>query len=222
MKIPVGRVSRLASVVSIAVALLYISGASSSSLPSYTGTLGTDNTPPGLQGSGLWMTSGVSQIVWSIGERSWNYDYSFAVPDSNISHLIIECALDMEFSELSNVTGDFTSFSLGTLTPPEPNNPNLPGTIHGIYFADVGTTAGGFHFHSTRAPVWGNFYAVDGSVNTAWNTGFLLPNPTDPPFDGSLSYKILVPDSVVPDASTIVLACFGALQLLAVRKKIFR
>jgi hypothetical protein len=233
MKRTVGIGSRLASVVSIVVVLLSISAGSWAALPSYAGSLASDTSPAGIVGTGYWITTGPSQIQWSVAQvadGSWNYDYNFAVPDGNINHLILECSLDMQLSDLSNVNGDFTGFAIGTFTPPSPSDPNLPGTIHGIDFTGVNTTAGGFHFHSTRAPVWGNFYSVDGQThnpginNTAWNTGFLLPAPPNPPSNGSVSGKLLVPDSTaaIPDASTIVLACFGALQLLAVRKKIFR
>ena len=108
----------------------------------------------------------------------------------------------------------------------------MPRDLFGIRFNDVNTTSASFHFHSDRAPIWGDCYATGfalsppGAFNVAINTGFTPTDvdPPDPPRDGSVYQHILIPGhgGVVPDASTIVLACFGALQLLAVRKKIFR
>lgn len=224
---------KLHTIVSLGALITVLLAGAALALPNFDGNLASDTLPAGIVGTGYWITTGPSQIEWAVAQLAdgtWNYDYNFAVPDGNINHFILECSLNMQLSDLSNVNGDFTSFTIGTFTPPSASNPNLPGTIHGINFAGVGTTAGGFHFHSTRAPVWGNFYSVDGQThnpgidNTAWNTGFLLPTPPNPPANGSVSGKLLVPDSqtAVPDASTIILACFGALQLLAVRRKVFR
>ena len=204
-------------------------------LASYVGSLSTTTSPTGIAGTGYWVTTGPTQINWSVAELAdgtWNYDYNFYVPAGNISHFILERSSGFSLNDIFDMRGDFSGITIATFTPPDPSNPSLPGTINGIKFNDVSTTSGGFHFSSTRAPVWGNFYSKDGTTfntpptlfNTAWNAGYLLPTPTDPPSNGSVSYKILVPDTytAVPDASTIVLACFGTLQLLAIRRKVFK
>lgn len=202
-------------------------------LPDFDGELSTVDVPPGVVGTGFWVNTPHTDIRWTVtqlADNSWNYVYTLTVPDGSISHLIIACSPDLQVGELTNLMGDFSGVSIDTFTP-GPSNPTLPGALHGIKFDNVNTTAAVFHFQTFRSPVWGNFYAIDGQAhnpgtfNSAWNAGFTDPTPTDPPDSGSIDHHILVPDtrsSPVPDASTIVLFCFGALQIMAVRKKILR
>lgn len=222
-------------IICIGVLVMCSSGANSA-LPSYDGLLTTETLPTGIVGNGFWVTTGPTQINWSVAQLangSWSYDYNFSVPGGDISHFILECSPDLKVSDLFDLSGDFDSITIDTFTPPSPSNPNLPGTIHGIKFNNVSTTEGGFTFHTFRQPVWGNFYSKDGNafnnpptvVNSAWNAGFLLPHPLDPPADGSITNHLLVPDTStapIPDASTFVLACFGALPFFAIRKKLLR
>ena len=74
-------------------------------------------------------------------------------------------------------------------------------------------------FDSIRMPVWGDFYAKCGGIppNEAWNEGFATPDPLDPPADGSIASHILVPDSFVPEPTTLSLLV--ACGLLAARRR---
>lgn len=200
--------------------------------PSYSGSLSSSSSPAGILGTGAWITPGVTNLSWTVSQELsglWDYNYTFTVP-TNISHLLLETSSTFGASNLMNPTGNFTSTKIGTFSPSDPGNanPNLPGTLYGIKFDGFTTTTGTISFQSDRDPIWGNFYSKNGQAggidNTAWNAGFLNPRPTDPPANGTVDNHVLVPDTgqPVPDASTIVLACFGTLQLLVVRRRILR
>jgi hypothetical protein len=100
-----------------------------------------------------------------------------------------------------------------------------------------------FSFYSDRAPVWGDFYAVDGYIwrykcgtgwykdyNRAYNKGFGSPDsdPLAPPDDGSFNCHILVPDTFddtpggdnpVAEPSALALMVLSGLGLTARRRR---
>jgi hypothetical protein len=205
----------------------------------FSGDLYSDSIPPGILGTGVWIDPGVSHLHWDVAQEAsgiWDYDYTFTVPSGEISHLILETSTNLTGADIFDVTGTFSGTEINTFTPDGSNsNPNMPGPIYGIKFDNVNTTEGTFSFRSFREPVWGDFYAKDGTAgddvddedvfNTAWNAGFLDADPTEPASSGSIDHHLLVPDSAppVPDASTFMLACVGALPVLAAaRRRIFR
>lgn len=226
-------ITTLYAAICISAAVFVAAATPAGALPSYSGSLSSSSVPAGVTGTGFWITGGTTQIQWAVSQLadlSWSYSYILTVPDGNISHLILELSPSAVLGDLSNLSGTFSNPVVNTFTPSDQSNPNLPGNIYGVKFQNVGTTSGTFSFTTARAPVWGNFYAADGqahnpgTTNTAWNSGFLLAHPTDPPSNGSVTNHLLVPDSktAIPDASTIVLACFGALPLFAKRMRVFR
>ncbi len=205
----------------------------------FSGELRSDLLPPGIVGTGFWVTTGPVHLEWSVNPDMgvpglWNYSYRLTVPDGDISHFILECSNDLRVEEIVGLSGTFTDIEINDFSAAGPggSNPNIPGPIHGIKFDMVDTTTGIFSFKTFREPVWGDFYAKNGTAhndpdvfNTAWNAGFLDPDPTDPPSDGSINFHVLVPDTglpVIPDASTLFLASLGALPLLAMRRKVLR
>ncbi len=179
--------------------------------------------------TGTWVTTGTTgAFTWDVVQDTagfYDYNYRLVVPDeaAAVDTFILETsdaltAGDIFGATANPVVGDFAMADY----------PNLPRDCHGIAWFDVGGHRTSFRFKSYIAPIWGDFYieSVEKVPSTASNVGFTNPStdPTDPPSDGSISYHILTvgPTSPIPDASTILLACFGALQLLAIRKKVFR
>lgn len=212
----------LASLLAAGVMATMATGGASA-LPNYIGTL---STPADIEGTGFWTTGGSTQIAWSaaqLTDGSWRYIYVLDVPGATVDRLLVEVSPDFTINDVFGVSGDFSNVSVVTLTPPDASNPDLPGPIHALQFDGAATNSAAVMFASTRAPVWGDFYAQDGTtfsppgvISSAWNAGFTQSDPTAPPADGSLEQHILVPDSpsAVPDASTLVLASAGALPIL--------
>lgn len=192
----------------------------------FSGALTTARVSPGLQAFGAWKTQGSDTIGWDVSQNedgSWHYVYGLSVPRLDIQHFIVELPTGTTAADIKNAAGTFSSFSVGQITPGA-SFPFLPATMFG---ADFLTVQGGdtqIAFDANIKPSFGNFYA-QGNENAVHNSGFLIPNAHQAPVNGSVNRKLLVPDAAqepIPDASTIVLACFGMLQLLAVRQRIFR
>lgn len=194
----------------------------------FSGALTSNSQSPGLTPEGQWLTQGFDTIGWDVSRNAngtWHYVYTLCVPVLDMSHFIVQLPTNFTAADILNPIGTFTSFSVGTFTPGAAF-PFLPGSIYGADFLTTTGTSTQIAFDANIEPDFGNFYAQgsDDIVNAVFNNGFLIPNTHHDPTCGSIDNKILVPDTTPPisDASTIVLVCFGALQLLAVRKKIFR
>jgi len=211
----------------LAVVLVAIA-AGMAALPTFA-FQGILNGPGAFNISGTWTVTGVTgAFAWDVVQDTagfYTYNYRLVVPDeaAPVNMFILQTsdsvtAADIFGAVANPVIGDFAMADY----------PNLPRDCHGIAWFDVNGRRTSFSFKSYLAPIWGNFYiqSVEEEPSTASNSGFTNPStdPPDPPSDGSLSYHILTvgPSAPIPDASTILLACFGALQLLAIRKKVFR
>lgn len=215
-------------------AALLLAGLSMGPSYCFSGDLFSNTLPPGILGTGIWIDPGVSHLHWDVTQGIggiWDYSYTFTVPRGEISHLILEVSPNFSESDISSISGTFEDIEIKTYSPADPgnSNPNLPGPIYGIKFDEVETTTGTFTIQTLRNPVWGDFYARNGTAgndqgvfNTAWNAGFLTADPSDPPSDGSIGFHLLVPDTnaPIPDASTLLLTCTGALSLIAIRRRI--
>jgi hypothetical protein len=143
-----------------------------------------------------WTTAnGGFKIDWIItfngGTIQWTYQYTFTSDDGtgmtpNASHWIFEVSENFTSNDISDANFPTVGPQTFLADPDAPNStspgankgkPNLPANIFGIK-ADSGSDEvadATFSFTSTRAPVWGDFYAKDGKhtgiVVTAWNTG---------------------------------------------------
>lgn len=193
----------------------------------YSGALTSFSSPAGIQTTGLWNTEGFDVIGWNVTQNengSWHYVYGRATSVLNTTHFIIQLPVGFAKADLLNPTGAFSSFDVGTFAP-SAVLPFLPSSIYGADFLILPGMDSRVAFDANIKPNFGNYYAQGSPSESSFNTGFLIPNAPHDPTCGSIDHKILVPDTTalpIPDASTIVLLCFGALQLLAVKNKLLR
>ena len=148
----------------------------------------------------------------------WHYEYAFEYPRKDISHFIVEVSPGSTANDFFNLVGvEDDAPAMHNPTDGKPN-PGMPASIFGLKMEE-GTNF--YSFDSYKAPVWGDFYAVDGVIEGtsdgyvyAYNTDFLMADPTAPAKDGLLMdvtgapiYKILRPDTVstIPEPSTMIL-----------------
>jgi len=178
-------------------------------------------------------------VSWDI-EKEWNgtkwiYSYEYKLSDKNgnslskaLSHWILEVSnspltpftianiwdLERNGSTLAFTSGDPQTYSTSGGSG---DQPNMPASIFGLKFAGV-AGAPVYTFLSDRRPMWGDFYAKDGSEGgqvkiwaTAWNSGLQFPGDPNSAF-------IPVPDTgfdpdppVVPEPGTLVIWGLGGL-----------
>lgn len=223
----------------------------------------------GLTGNGDW-ASGAS--LWYQATKQadgWLYEYKLTVADKGISHFIFETSDGFGFDQLISgfiavatdvgVSGmELANLLTGPKSFTEDNgNPGIPGSVWGIkfdvpylkkdeapkpgYLADD-TYEISFSFTSSHQPMWGNFYAKDGTTeddtgakiwNYLYNEGFALYSAEfleqnryaeygDQFYAQMLKSYVLVPDTVtvpVPGAMLLGSLGLGAAGLHLKRKK---
>ena len=175
-----------------------------------------------------------------------------------LSHLNVEVSTDSQFTMMlaeavnridddpyyqnlykSSPPSEIPFEGPATFEPGRGSNPNMPDDIYAIKWNTDGN-AGIFGNHmdivefvitftSDKYPVWGDFYAKDGSHNQivaeAWNTGF-LETPTE---TSDFIHWIARPDTGgggggggIPEPATILLLGSGLLGLAVSGKKRFK
>lgn len=192
----------------------------------YSGELTlADNQIIGIWGN-PWLT-GDTTFAWTVtgnANGTYTYDYRLTVPEASkqISHLTFEVSPTFTSANILSVPA-------GTLDGSQPDSypkqsdPGMPSAMRGIKFSSGGAGSTDYDwivsFVSDRAPVWGDFYAVDGKkygYKTAiWNAGFTAPDtdPTAAAQSGSIGNHILVPDTqtcTVPAPGALLLSSLGA------------
>jgi hypothetical protein len=202
----------------IVAAIIICFVASSARGLGYSGIL--SSTDAEIDGTGTWIEQGTT-IEWAVSEnpdQSWHYQYTLRVPTTEVSHFIIELSEGTPADHIFNMEGPFTGAEIKLHPGPSPGNPDMPADLYGIKFDGVTGTTVLLSFDAWRMPVWGDFYAKCGLTppNQAWNMGFLDPDPSNPPGNGTVGNHILVPDTYIPEPATLLLLAGGA---LALRKK---
>jgi len=193
---------------------------------------GAVTAPASVIGTGQWATG--STLSWNVSQGAdslWTYNYRFAVPLKDISHIIFQ--VSDTFTSSNVKAGTTTGFELGTFGNQGNSNPGIPANLYGLKFPgfDVDDT---FTIVSDRAPMWGSFYAKDGRSGGpgggvdvyAYNSMFGSSSSADI-FGIAPTGFILVPDTVtvipVPDEvfepGTISILGAGLLGLTFVRRK---
>jgi hypothetical protein len=198
-------------------ASMVVSG--SLSTPAGDGLIGGDRwaaVPPPASARGFEITWEVSQN----GDGTWHYEYELLNDMSDplspaVSHAIFQLSENISPDDIFNLGGNAVSTEFGTLGP-GPGNPGIPGSIFGFKIETDGVSPTTLSFDSTRAPMWGDFYAKGGSASFAYNVhfGVAVANPNDfknPALDasGNTLFKILVPDTIPTPGATALLAAAG-------------
>jgi hypothetical protein len=222
------QLSHLPAWLVFSVVLIGLTCAGAFATVEFSGALTDLSNPPGLDPFGAWASQGFDIVGWDVSQNpdgSWRYVYGLTVPTLDAQHFIVELPSGATVADIKNATGTFTSFSVGQFAP-GPTFPFLPGNIFGADFLVNQNSSTLVAFDANIAPSFGNFYAQGNQDigNAVFNDGFLIPDAGQSPVNGSVNHKLLVPNPTqpIPDASTVVLACFGILQLLAVKERIFR
>lgn len=150
----------------------------------WTGTLTWDTTEAQLVAAdhdiNRWAST-TTTLTWMVDydttSELWYYEYVFTVPSGEPSHIIIETSLTFEADDIS---GWSHAWELGTWDDQGASNPSIPDAMYGLKFDTTGTLTPTVSFYSPRDPVWGDFYAKDGTGTFAWNAGFASMNDQDP------------------------------------------
>ena len=210
------RTAAFVALVGILAALLIVPGTARGGLI-YTGTLEAPVLlgSPGIEGTGVWVPPSpgepVTTLTWTVSRESendpWLYCYDFSTTaQGGLSHFVIEVTPPGEgspgFTEDDIIEGSASaSYELDWATSAN-GNTNIPGPLYGLKFAGNAQAVDQICLESFNDPVWGDFYAKDGSAggqgtNTAWNAGFLDPDPIAPysadPAD--MNFHVLRPDT---------------------------
>ena len=164
-----------------------------------------------------WNTAVLHWDIQQISATQWHYSYDFNVPDGkHINTIYVEAKPGLTLTEIQNVTVPYSA-----------NISSYPVTVAGsslsfmsIQFNRSGPTGNQWTvaFDTSYAPIWGDFYAKDANFY-AWNSGFVVADPTVAPDDGPEQGHILVPGAVVPIPPAAWLLGSGLLGLVAFRRR---
>ena len=206
----------------IIICLAFLLGMVTSSwASSYSGDISGSTL---ISGASAWDTAVLS---WTVDNESnpgyWTYDYEWSAINKGLSHLNIEVSTVFD---LENDLYSYNSYLTGIKAVEGPQTfDEIGGSIFGIKWDLNDTAEDIMYFHltlvSTKAPMWGDFYAKDGNGGTvnARNLNFGT-DTTDPIGDGNNGGWVLVPDTVVPIPSAILLLGSGLIGLVGFRRKI--
>jgi hypothetical protein len=194
-------------------------------------------TNGGLVSGGNWANNGFT-VLWVVNQVSpdkWNYQYTFKTAageglSPEVSHFIISVSADLTADEVFNFTGDLDveGFEVVELKKHSPGagNPSMPGDIFWGLKIELNGAQTAVAFDSTRAPMWGDFYAKGGPDSYACNTSFgvavLDPHDYDNgavDANGNALFKVLVPNTIPEPATMVLLGLGGVFSLISRKRK---
>ncbi len=169
--------------------------------------LGSLSSSNGLTATGPW-AGGDFALFYEVNDRAdgtWEYRYSLLATRKDISHFIIEVSDSFRRANVLSVVSSSGSWELGLWGDDGNSNPGIPENIYGLKFPADGLFDAVL-LVSDRAPMWGSFYAKDGTDGGddvfAFNTSFGLRSDLSA-FGSAPAGFLLVPDtvSVIPGPS---------------------
>jgi hypothetical protein len=223
--------TKLKSVLALAGLVASISAANAVPLNLLNDTI----SAAGMTATTPWSSTGawLSWNITDLGGGNWHYSYTWTSEEKQISHLLLEVTEDSPASDFWNFTVTPANGDPQTYSPSDPgnSNPGLPGDIYALKFNrpdSVTSTTFTFAFDSNHYPVWGDFYAKDGTFKdtpqspnhnvTAWNSGFLSADANDG-FHIARPNGTPIPDPVPDAAGTMALLGIGLVGIEALRRR---
>jgi hypothetical protein len=197
-------------------------------LPIYSGSMNytspSTSPPGGMVATGGWQNTG-TRLSWTVthrGDYTWDYVYTWSTTKRDLSHIIIEVSSDFTAADMLSWSSSHSTEN-NAFEGPKWHAQHSPAPIFGIKWdLAVNTRTFTLSLHTTRAPMWGDFFAKDGKNTYAWNSGFGFDkNNPHAVGDGHAgewvnnTYRawVLVPNTIIPEPGTVFLLGGGLLIL---------